>query len=42
MENHFGVLEMDWGKMELAMKVIDVTGQLRFTEKIPYAQLVQW
>lgn len=42
MENHFGVLEMDWGKMELAMKVIDVKGQLRFTEKIPYEQLVQW
>lgn len=42
MENHFGMLEMDWKKKELRMKVIDVEGQKRFSEDIDYSALVNW
>jgi len=42
MENHFGLLEMDWGKEELHMKVIDVAGQERFTETVSYKGLKSW
>lgn len=42
MENHFGLLEMDWVKQELRMKVIDVKGEERFSERVPYRGLVRW
>jgi hypothetical protein len=42
MENHFGLLEMDWEKEELRMKVIDVAGQERFTETVAFKALKSW
>lgn len=34
MENHFGLLEVDWAKGELSMKAIDVEGAVRFERSI--------
>lgn len=42
MENYFGLLEMDWGKEELCMKVIDVVGQECFVEMVSYDELKSW
>ncbi|MEQ8704269.1 MAG: alkaline phosphatase D family protein [Phaeodactylibacter sp.] len=42
MENHFGLLEIDWEKGQLRMKIIDVTGKERFTEVEAYDRLVKW
>ncbi len=42
MENHFGLLEMDWARGQLRMKVIDVEGQDRFVEALDYNALVAW
>lgn len=42
MENHFGLLEMDWKQKQLRMKVIDAEGQERFVEALDYNALLAW
>lgn len=39
MENHFGLLEVDWAKGELSMKAIDADGAVRFTRSIALGEL---